>query len=286
MDLGVIDRLMAARAKAKHFDKQARAWLQPDPSVSKPTVQEVMRLVNRAEKDFSIPSIDDLKRTAEIALDLEKRCEKVLRNTYEEDQDHTLRAIQQWRTYGLKHLSMFALPSFDKLNTQMKLREQWIKDLPWYCHEHGEPYGQPVYDDVINCTNPENDLPPTDEYFTCICNTPVRPPPGTVSDAVQCDHCYARFMANVPKMAVLALSAIIIIGTEPSTRNAVGTSVSFRNLLHNAPEMTKRTVFERLETIRNNCSPSGQIVRFHCLIPRFHMPANQSRFKTQDIFTK
>lgn len=36
--------------------------------------------------------------------------------------------------------------------------------------------------------------PPSDEYFTCICTEPVRPPPpGVVSDAVQCDHCFARF---------------------------------------------------------------------------------------------
>lgn len=95
---------------------------------------------------------------------------------------------------------MFSLPTFEKLDTQLKLHYQWISDLPWFCPEHQAPHGASILQDVLECTDPEDDLPPTDEYFTCICNTPVRPPPpGGVSDAVQCDHCYARFHGECAK---------------------------------------------------------------------------------------
>jgi histone demethylase JARID1 len=194
IDPGVLDRLMAARAKAKDFDKQAKAWLSPETHASKPRVQEVMRLVNRAEKDFSIISIQDLKRTADIAIDLETRCDQVLRNRYDSTDEDVFETMGQWKTYARDHLRMFSLPTFEKLDTQLKLHYQWLVDLPWYCREHQEAHGQAILDDVLECTNPEDDAPPSDEYFTCICMTPVRPPPqGGVSDAVQCDHCYARF---------------------------------------------------------------------------------------------
>ncbi|GLB34119.1 putative BRIGHT, ARID (A/T-rich interaction domain) domain contatining protein [Lyophyllum shimeji] len=200
IDPGVSDRLMAALAKAKDFDKQARAWLNPEPDAPKPRVLDVMRMVNRAEKDFSIPSVKNLKRTAEIAMDLETRCDHVLRNRYHRDKEDVFETIGQWKAYAQEHLKMFVLPIFDKLNTQIKLHEQWLKDLPWYCKEHKEPHGQAVYDDVMACTNPEDDMPPTDEYVTCICTTPVRPPPpGQQSDAVQCDHCFARFHGDCAK---------------------------------------------------------------------------------------
>lgn len=194
IDPGVLDRLMAARAKAKDFDKQAKAWLSPESHAPKPRVQEVMRLVNRAEKDFSIVSIHDLKRTTEIAIDLETRCDQVLRNRYHSVDGDVFETMGQWKTYARDHLRMFSLPTFEKLDTQLKLHYQWLVDLPWYCREHQEAHGQAILDDVLECTNPEDDAPPADEYFTCICMNPVRPPPpGGVSDAVQCDHCYARF---------------------------------------------------------------------------------------------
>ncbi|KAG5639694.1 hypothetical protein H0H81_005877 [Sphagnurus paluster] len=199
MDPGVLDRLMASRAKAKDFDKQARAWLSPEPDAPKPRVQDVMRMVNRAEKDFSIPSVKDLKRTAEIAMDLETRCDHVLRNRYNPEKEDVFETIEQWRQYAQEHLRMFVLPLFDKLNTQIKLHEQWLADLPW-SNDNYKPHGQDVYDDVLACTNPDDDMPPSDEYLTCICSTPVLPPPaGTQSDAVQCDHCYARFHGDCAK---------------------------------------------------------------------------------------
>ncbi|KAG6845439.1 hypothetical protein H0H87_009347 [Tephrocybe sp. NHM501043] len=200
MDPALLTRLMAARAKAKDFDKQARAWLEPEPDAPKPRVLDVLRMVNRAEKDFSIPSVMDLKRTAEIAKDLETRCDHVLRNTFQNTEDDLFVTIGQWRTYAQDHLRMFVLPIFDKLNIQIKLHEQWLKEIPWYCQEHQKPHNKTVYDDVMACTNPDDDQPPGDEFLTCICSTPVNPPPpGGVSDAVQCDHCFARFHGDCAK---------------------------------------------------------------------------------------
>ncbi|KAG6910147.1 hypothetical protein DXG01_012906 [Tephrocybe rancida] len=200
MDPGLLARLVAARAKAKDFDKQARAWLEPEPDAPKPRVLDVLRMANRAEKDFSIPSVVDLKRTAEIAKDLETRCDQVLRNTFQNTEGDLFVTIGQWRTYAQDHLRMFVLPIFDKLNTQIKLHEQWLKEIPWYCQEHQKPHNKSIYEDVMACANPDDDHPPTNEFLTCICSTPVNPPPpGAASDAVQCDHCFARFHGDCAK---------------------------------------------------------------------------------------
>ncbi|EGO02116.1 hypothetical protein SERLA73DRAFT_159163 [Serpula lacrymans var. lacrymans S7.3] len=195
IEVTVYDRLMSARNKAKDFEKQAKAWLSPDTQGPKPKVQEVMRFVARAEKDFSIPAIQDLKRTADIAFDLETRCEAVIKNRYQHrDEGDIFDMMRRWKTYTREHLPMFSLPIFEKLDVQLSQHQRWLEDLPWYCPQRNEPHGQAILDDVVESTRPEDDLPPSDEYFTCICTTPVRPPPpGVVSDAVQCDHCFARF---------------------------------------------------------------------------------------------
>ncbi|KAJ7591453.1 jumonji superfamily protein [Mycena floridula] len=201
MDPSVLDRLMSARAKAKDFEKQAKAWITPEGDAPRPRAQEVMRLVNRAEKDYSITAIADLKRVAAIATDLENRSEGILKNRYpRRDGEDVFDTIKSWKTYARDHLCMFSLPMFEKLDTQVKLHHKWVRELPWFCPDHEKPHGQAILDDVIASTRPEDDAPPTDEYFTCICNAPVRPPPpGVVSDAVQCDHCFARFHGECAK---------------------------------------------------------------------------------------
>jgi histone demethylase JARID1 len=199
IDPTVLDRLMAALAKARDFEKQAEAWLTPEAEGSRPRVQDVLRLVARAEKDFSIPAIKDLKRTADFALDLETRCEQVLKNRYLHrdevgEENDIFDTMRKWRAYARDHLDMFILPAFEKLDEQLNLHYRWLEGLPWYCREHQEAHSQQILEDVIESTRPEDDLPPSDEFFTCICTTAVRPPPpGTISDAVQCDHCFARF---------------------------------------------------------------------------------------------
>ncbi|KAG6913836.1 hypothetical protein DXG01_004021 [Tephrocybe rancida] len=55
MDPGLLARLVAARAKAKDFDKQARAWLEPEPDAPKPKVLDVLRMVKSRGKRFQHP---------------------------------------------------------------------------------------------------------------------------------------------------------------------------------------------------------------------------------------
>ncbi|KAI0080843.1 hypothetical protein K474DRAFT_1657340 [Panus rudis PR-1116 ss-1] len=181
----------------KEYDRQADAWLCPTPSAVKPRVQEVLKLLTRAEREYDIPRVADLRRTTDFAVDTENRCEAVLKNRYQlqpgEEAD-TFQIMHGWVKYAREHLRIFTLPNVERLDQQLIHHYRWLESLPWYCRQHSSPHGRQILDDVVEATRPEDDLPPNDEYFTCICTTPVRPPaPGTVSDAVQCDHCYARF---------------------------------------------------------------------------------------------
>jgi [histone H3]-trimethyl-L-lysine4 demethylase len=191
IDPVLLDRLNAFRTKGLEFEKQAKAWLlPPTEDAPKPKIIDVERFVKRCEKDFSIPVVQDLKRTAEFALDLETRCEQVLSGRYEHrESTDVFDTFQKWSAYGKEHLNMFFLPVSERFDQELELHYRWLRDLPWNAHN-----GKDVYNDVLECTKPDDDLPPADEFFTCICNQAVRPPPpGTVSDAVQCDHCFARF---------------------------------------------------------------------------------------------
>lgn len=196
IDPDLHERILGTRARAKEFEKQAKSWLFSDPAAPKPRVSDVNKLINRAEKEFSIPAITDLKRTLNFALDLENRCDAVLKHQYKHNDEDTdiFATMRQWRSYAKEHLTMFTLPNFDRLDKQLTQHFRWLEGLPWYCRQHQESHSRAVLEDVVESTKPEDDLPPNDEYFTCICTTPVRPPaPGTMSDAVQCDHCFARF---------------------------------------------------------------------------------------------
>ncbi|THH33534.1 hypothetical protein EUX98_g693 [Antrodiella citrinella] len=198
VDPALLDRLSSARSRAVEYEKQATAWLlAPQVAPDRPRVQDVVKMVQRAEKDFNIPVIKDLKRTVEFAVDLETRCENVMKHRYvhppTEDPD-VFKTFLNWREYAERHLQIFTMPNFDRFDRQLTTHYRWMESLPWYCRQHRAAHGKSVLDDVVESTRPEDDLPPNDEYFTCICTTPVRPPaPGTVSDAVQCDHCFARF---------------------------------------------------------------------------------------------
>ncbi|KAJ7167585.1 jumonji superfamily protein [Mycena filopes] len=193
IDRAVYDRLMLTLAKAQDFERVAMGWMRPAPDAQRPKVHEVIRLATRAEKDFRITAVQDIHKTALIAQDLETRCDQVLKNRYRGNEE-MFETMHQWKVYAQTHLQMFTLPSFEKLDAQLYAHYQWVKGLPWYCPEHEVAEGKSIVEDVIDNTRPEDDLPPTDEYFTCICNVAVRPPPpGVQSDAVQCDHCAARF---------------------------------------------------------------------------------------------
>ncbi|KAI0312283.1 hypothetical protein OF83DRAFT_1146906 [Amylostereum chailletii] len=191
----VVTQIEAAIITAKEFDCQAQAWLFPERDALKPKIQDVIRLVARAEKEYDIPSVKELKRMADFATDLESRCDQVLKNRYEhEEEEDIFEVMFKWVDYAKQHLRIFNLPKFEKLDSELTLHVRWVETLPWWCANHNAPHGNDLYEDVMASTRPEDDMPPEDEFFTCICYDAVRPPAsGTVSDAVQCDHCFARF---------------------------------------------------------------------------------------------
>lgn len=195
------DQLDSHLAKAKDFEKQANAWMNPEEGAVKPHLQTVFQLITRAQANYNIGAINALKSTADIAADFENRCEKIIKvQLTNPTGDDFLESVNQWCDYAKEHLTMFSLPFFDKVLTQLELHSAWVRELPWHCSRHGTAHGLQVLNDVIDCTKPEDDLPPNDEFLTCICNNPVNPPPhGGSSDAVQCDHCGARFHGDCAK---------------------------------------------------------------------------------------
>ncbi|GJJ07299.1 hypothetical protein Clacol_001499 [Clathrus columnatus] len=195
VDAATLNQLSVALSKASELDRQAKAWLDPNSNLPKPKPTDVLRVVNRADREFSIPSIDELKSTVQMAYEMESRCYLVLTNNYQhEGSESIFETMRKWQCYAREKLAIYSLPNTEKMGVQLDLHEQWLKRLPWYCAVHKGAHGQQVMDDVLECTKPEDDTPPSDGYFTCICTIPVRPPPpGQASDAVQCDHCFARF---------------------------------------------------------------------------------------------
>ncbi|KXN89442.1 Lysine-specific demethylase 5A [Leucoagaricus sp. SymC.cos] len=201
IDMAIQKSLNTHLAKARDYEKQACAWMKPEAGAVKPRLPDVFRLITRAESGYDIGAIATLKSTAEIASDFEGRCEQIIRGQLNNNVgDDFLESVSQWCDYAKEHLTMFSLPFFDKVTAQLELHNAWIRELPWHCTRHGSVHGSQVLNDVIECTRPEEDLPPNDEFLTCICNNPVNPPPhGGSSDAVQCDHCGARFHGDCAK---------------------------------------------------------------------------------------
>jgi len=195
------DQLDSHSAKAKDFEKQADAWLHPEPGAVKPHLQTVFQLITRAQANYSIEAITSLKSTVDVAADFEDRCEKILKGQLIDTSGQDfLESVSQWCDYAKEHLTMFCLPFSDKVVVQLEHHFAWVQELPWHCNRHGTKHGLEVLNDVIDCTKPEEDLPPNNEFLTCICNNAVNPPPhGGSSDAVQCDHCGARFHGDCAK---------------------------------------------------------------------------------------
>jgi histone demethylase JARID1 len=196
VDLRLIERLKAARARATDFDRQAKTWGNEKNRVDRPTLQEVERLILRSEDEFvPSPAMINLSQVHGFARDLEARCDDVLKRRYSHrDTTCFFDVLDTWRAYAHKHLDMFILPQFEKLDKHCILHRSWIESLPWYNPELKKARDDDLLRDVIDCTRPEEDVAPPDPAFSCICLNPVHPPPpGVQSDAVQCDHCAARF---------------------------------------------------------------------------------------------
>ncbi|KAF5393073.1 hypothetical protein D9757_001208 [Collybiopsis confluens] len=244
IDPSILDRIMSARAKARDFEKTAQGWLKAAPGTPKPRPSDVIKLAKRAEKEFNLPVLQEVKSMAQIANELEDRSEQILKTTYARSvNEDVFRSIHEWKNYANMHLKMFSLPKFEKVDLQVAAHEKWVADLPWYCRKHNGAYthGKEVLDDVIECTRPDDDHPPNDEYLTCICNVPVRPPPaGVPSDAVQCDHCYARFHEECAKNGGSCPFCDHSHWTGDIKKARSWHFCFFPNLLINAPEISKK----------------------------------------------
>ncbi|KAJ3826753.1 jumonji superfamily protein [Lentinula raphanica] len=242
IDPTVLDRIMSARDKARDFEKTAKNWL--EAGATKPRPGDVIKLAKRAEKEFDLPVLQEVKSMAQIANELEDRSEQILKSTYPRGaNEDVFRTIEEWKNYAIQHLKIFSLPKFEKVEMQVAAHEKWVADLPWYCRKHNGAYvhGKEVLEDVIACTRPEDDQPPNDEYLTCICNVPVRPPPpGVPSDAVQCDHCYARFHEECAKNGGSCPFCDHSHWTGDIAKARSWHFCFFPNLLINAPEISKK----------------------------------------------
>ncbi|KAJ4479141.1 jumonji superfamily protein [Lentinula aciculospora] len=277
IDPSVLDRLMSARDKARDFEKTAQSWL--EIGATKPRPSDVIKLAKRAEKEFSLSALHEVKSMAQIANELEDRSEQILKSSYVRGpNEDVFRSIQEWKNYANQHLKIFSLPKFDKVDLQVAAHEKWVSDLPWYCRKHNGAYvhGKEVLQDVIECTRPEDDQPPNDEYLTCICNVPVRPPPpGVPSDAVQCDHCFARFHEECAKNGGSCPFCDHSHWTGDIPKARSWHFCYFPNLLINAPEISKKysEEWKQLEVIVH------RVDRLSAVIGQFlaytSQPANQ-----------
>jgi histone demethylase JARID1 len=193
VDASVLAKIMSIRARAKELEKQAKALMFPE-GMKRTKIADAQRLIIRAEKDFNIPSVVELKRVLDFAMDLEQRCEAVLNKRHPQSESESVfDAVRKWRAYADEHLvSKFHLPQYEMLKNQLDQHDKWYNRLPF--PKPRRDHVELLYKDVADSTKTEEDAAPAEEFCTCICTLPVRPPPpGTISDAVQCDHCHARF---------------------------------------------------------------------------------------------
>ncbi|KAI0032364.1 PLU-1-like protein-domain-containing protein [Vararia minispora EC-137] len=168
------DNIRRSLQQAREYEDRVREWMAMKPGTERPAPSEVLKLVNLVEKEYSIASIKDIKRLADFAADLESRCDQ------RSDLEDIFDVMHKRVDYAKQHLRMFHV--------------RWLEHLPRHSTAPSVDHGKAIYADVMAATRPDDDLPPNDEFITCICDEPVRPPaPGALSDAVQCDHCFARF---------------------------------------------------------------------------------------------
>jgi len=210
--------------------------------------------------------VRELRRTANFASDLEARCESVLKSEFHpmEEDSVVFDAIREWARYSKDHLSeRFQLPNFHNLTEQYAAHERWMERLPWYCKQHKGLHGLHVLADVLGSTEPEDDMPPNDEYVTCICPEPVRPPPmGGISDAVQCDHCFARFHGVCARRGGSCPFCDIHHWNGTLRKERSYHYCFLPSLLNGAPELTKNYSedWRRLETIVSRVDRLMQLV--------------------------
>ncbi|KAG8897367.1 hypothetical protein FRB99_008207, partial [Tulasnella sp. 403] len=190
----LLERIDATRARARELEKQAKGILQP-PSGRKTTISDALRLVNNAQKEFIIPAIQHLHDCATLATRYEQACAEILLKRYSPSKP-LFEELRDMRTKVQTQLWMFSIPSWEVIDQQLVWHDVWLEKLPWYRIPQPAMQGKLIVDDVIENTRPEDNKPPADPDCTCICPTPVRVTSDRQNDAVQCDHCGAKFHAK------------------------------------------------------------------------------------------
>ena len=70
IDPEIMDRLVSARSRGKGIERQLSAWLHPDLAVQKPRVSDALKMVQRGEKEYTIPGVKEMRRMLDFAVGL------------------------------------------------------------------------------------------------------------------------------------------------------------------------------------------------------------------------
>ncbi len=190
----LLERIDGVRAQARDSEKKALAVMQP-PLGRQTDLHDVAALVDRAKQQFSITAVDTLGELCRTAITYEKSCSDVLSSRYAPHKP-LFEELREIRADVQRRLWIFRMPYFERVDQQLIKHDAWLEKLPWYRTAEPAMQGKLIVDDVITYTRPEDDAPPTDPDCTCICTEPVIVPLDRTSDAVQCDHCGAKFHAK------------------------------------------------------------------------------------------
>ncbi|KAG8909112.1 hypothetical protein FRC01_007127 [Tulasnella sp. 417] len=190
----LLERVENARNRAREIEKQAKAILYPCVGRRTP-ISEALRLVSTTQKNFLIPAIQILAEVAPQAAHIEETCFDIINNRYSLQPLHKPLFEELWdmRNTVQRKLWMFSIPSFDIVDKQLVQHIAWLEKLPWYRAPEPAMRSKSIVDDVVQNTRPEDDKPPLDPECTCLCALPVKVTVENQADAVQCDHCGAKF---------------------------------------------------------------------------------------------
>lgn len=192
----LLERIDAVRSRAREVEKQMEKLVAPPVGRRTPIV-DAQRLVDLARNEFIMPAVDVAYAAVSTASLYEKNSAEILTSRYQPTRP-LFEELREMRTNVQRRFWMFAMPHYEEVDRQLVRHDSWLEKLPWYRTPEPAMQGKLIVDDVYNTTRPEDDKPPTDNECTCICPSPVRVVVERLrqSEAVQCDHCGAKFHAK------------------------------------------------------------------------------------------
>ncbi|KAG9015030.1 hypothetical protein FRB94_007102 [Tulasnella sp. JGI-2019a] len=187
----LLERVDAIRARARELEKRARLMISP-PVGRRVTIHEAVQLAEIAQKEFIIPTVTMLLELASMAARFESRCADISVARYQTSKP-VFEELRDMRATVQTKLWMFSMPYFQTVDHQLVAHDAWLERLPWYGMPEPATKGTEIADDVMEYTRQDDDAPPLDPECTCICRLPVKVTVERQADAVQCDHCGAKF---------------------------------------------------------------------------------------------